>query len=121
MRTFRDDDREAAGSLPVRAERSAGFAFLARSSTARMIADECEGSRKVRGGIVLVAMLLTSAVWAHSPDISARRLLSGWKEQDPSMRMLAEVIASAFFKRPLLARFPCGKGNLLPAARLERA
>ena len=50
----------------------------------------------MRGGIVLVAMLLTSAVWAQSPDISARRLLSGWKAEDPSMRMLAEVIASAF-------------------------
>ena len=31
-----------------------------------------------------------------SPDISARRLLSSWKNQDPSMHMLAEVIASAF-------------------------
>ena len=50
----------------------------------------------MRGGIVLVAMLLASAVWAQSPDISARRLLSGWKAEDPSMRMLAEVIASAF-------------------------
>jgi Ssp1 endopeptidase immunity protein Rap1a len=50
----------------------------------------------MRGGIVLVAMLLTSSVWAQSPDISARRLLSGWKAEDPSMRMLAEVIASAF-------------------------
>ena len=50
----------------------------------------------MRGGIVLVGMLLTSAVWAQSPDISARRLLSGWKAEDPSMRMLAEVIATAF-------------------------
>ena len=41
-------------------------------------------------------MLLTSSVGAQSPDISARRLLSSWKAEDPSMRMLAEVIASAF-------------------------
>jgi Rap1a immunity proteins len=50
----------------------------------------------MRGAIVLVAMLLTASAWAQSPDISARRLLSGWKAEDPSMRMLAEVIASAF-------------------------
>ena len=50
----------------------------------------------MRSGIVLVAMLLTCAVSAQSPDISARRLLSGWKAEDQSMQMLAEVIASAF-------------------------
>jgi len=41
-------------------------------------------------------MLLASQVRADPPDISARRLLSGWKDQDPSTRMVAEVIASAF-------------------------
>ena len=41
-------------------------------------------------------MLLTSSVGVQSPDISARRLLSSWKAEDPSMRMLAEVIAAAF-------------------------
>jgi len=50
----------------------------------------------MRGAIVLVAMLLAAPALADSPDISARRLLSGWKDQDASMRMLAEVIASAF-------------------------
>jgi hypothetical protein len=50
----------------------------------------------MRGGIVLIAVLLSSAVWAQSTHISARRLLSGWKAEDPSMRMLAAVIASAF-------------------------
>jgi Rap1a immunity proteins len=50
----------------------------------------------MRGAILIVAMLLALPVWAQSPDISARRLLSGWKAEDPSMRMLAEVIASAF-------------------------
>jgi hypothetical protein len=33
---------------------------------------------------------------AGGPDISAQRLLSSWQEGDPSMKMLAEVIASAF-------------------------
>jgi hypothetical protein len=41
-------------------------------------------------------MLLTGAASAQSPDISARRLLSSWKGEDPSMRLVAEVIASAF-------------------------
>ena len=50
----------------------------------------------MRGAISIVAMLLASSVWADSPDISARRLLASWKDQDPSTRMLAEVIASAF-------------------------
>ena len=48
------------------------------------------------GGFVLVAMLLAGAASAQSPDISARRLLSSWKGEDPSMRLVAEVIASAF-------------------------
>src|SRR5271166_3022578 len=50
----------------------------------------------MRGPIILAAILLAPPVWADSPDISARRLLAGWKEQDASMRMLAAVIASAF-------------------------
>jgi hypothetical protein len=33
---------------------------------------------------------------ANGPDISAQRLLSAWKGEDPNMRMDAEVIASAF-------------------------
>jgi hypothetical protein len=50
----------------------------------------------MRGAIAIVAMLLASPVSADSPDISARRLLASWKDQDPTMRMVAEVIASAF-------------------------
>ncbi len=50
----------------------------------------------MRGAILIVAMLLTSSIEAQSLDISARRLLSGWKAEDPNMRMLAEVVASAF-------------------------
>ena len=44
---------------------------------------------------VLVA-LITSAAQANGPDISAQRLLASWEDGDPSMRMVAEVIASAF-------------------------
>jgi hypothetical protein len=45
---------------------------------------------------VFVAMLMASAAYADGPDISAQRLLSAWKGEDPNMRMVAEVIASAF-------------------------
>jgi hypothetical protein len=41
-------------------------------------------------------MLLSAPARADPPDISAQRLLSNWQEGDPGMKMLAEVIASAF-------------------------
>jgi hypothetical protein len=50
----------------------------------------------MRCAIVFAVMLVAAPAWADSPDISVRRLLSGWKDQDPSMRLLAKVIASAF-------------------------
>ena len=50
----------------------------------------------MRGAILFVALLLAPAAWADSPDISAKRLLSAWKGEEPSMSKLAEVIASAF-------------------------
>jgi hypothetical protein len=43
-----------------------------------------------------LAIFITGAALSQSPDISARRLLSAWKGDDASMRMVAEVIASAF-------------------------
>jgi hypothetical protein len=43
-----------------------------------------------------LAMLVASVAEAAGPDISAQRLLSSWQEGDPSMRMVAEMIASAF-------------------------
>jgi hypothetical protein len=45
---------------------------------------------------LFVATLVVSAAQADGPDISAQRLLSSWKGEDPGMRMIAEVIASAF-------------------------
>jgi hypothetical protein len=45
---------------------------------------------------VSAAMLIASAAQAEGPDISAQRLLDSWKGDDPAMRMVAEVIASAF-------------------------
>jgi hypothetical protein len=45
---------------------------------------------------VLVAILIASAARADGLDISAQHLLSSWQDEDPSMKMVAEVIASAF-------------------------
>jgi hypothetical protein len=50
---------------------------------------------RVAAGAFAVA-LIASAAHADSPDISARRLLAAWKGEDPNMKMVAEVIASAF-------------------------
>src|SRR5271157_3647557 len=44
--------------------------------------------RSCRSGVALfAAALLTSPVYADTPDISARRLLSSWRDGDPSMRL----------------------------------
>ena len=42
------------------------------------------------------AALIASGARADGPDISAQRLLDSWKGEDPGMRMVAEVFASAF-------------------------
>ena len=45
---------------------------------------------------VFIATLIASAALADGPDISAQHLLSSWQDEDPGMKMVAEVIASAF-------------------------
>lgn len=45
---------------------------------------------------VILAAVIVSSARAEGPDISAHRLLDSWKDDDPGMRMVAEVIASAF-------------------------
>ena len=50
----------------------------------------------MRHTVLFVALLLAPAALADPRDISALRLLLGWKDRDPNTRMLAEVIASAF-------------------------
>jgi hypothetical protein len=45
---------------------------------------------------VFVATLIASAGHADGPDISAHRLVESWHDEDPGMRMVAEVIASPF-------------------------
>lgn len=50
----------------------------------------------MRGAILLAALLAAFPVLAQAPDISARRLLTGWKDPDQATHFVAEVIASAF-------------------------
>ena len=45
---------------------------------------------------VLAGTLIASLAPADGADISAQRLVESWKDEDPGMRMIAEVIASAF-------------------------
>ena len=65
----------------------------------RKISD-CLERREDMGSHHLCRNAAGAPVWADTPDISARRLLSGWRAEDPNMRMLAEVIASAFASGP---------------------
>jgi Ssp1 endopeptidase immunity protein Rap1a len=46
--------------------------------------------------IASTPVLIAFAARADGPDISAQRLLESWKDEDPSMRMVVEMIASAF-------------------------
>ena len=45
---------------------------------------------------VLGATLITSAGHADDPDISAHWLVESWHDENSGMRIVAEVIASAF-------------------------
>src|ERR1700722_10083884 len=54
-------------------------------------------SKMYRAAVVaFTAALITSAAQADGPNTSAQGLLSAWKGEDPNMRMVTEVIASAF-------------------------
>jgi hypothetical protein len=69
---------------------------------------------------VFAATLIAFAAQAAGPDISAQSLLSSWHDEDPGMRMVAEVIASAFARgfswggdaagKRLIALHPISKG-----------
>ena len=69
----------------------------------RVVSTQCPASpqsslwkwRIVACGVFL-AMVFPMPCRADPPDISAQRLLTSWKEGDPGMRMVAEVIGSAF-------------------------
>ena len=48
----------------------------------------------VAGGVLLGALIVSTSL--ADGDMSAQRLLASWKDEDPGMTMVAEVIASAF-------------------------
>ena len=50
----------------------------------------------IAGVAAFAAVLITFAAQADGPNTSAQGLLSAWKGEDANMRMVAEVIASAF-------------------------
>lgn len=54
------------------------------------------GKLHIAAGAVFVAALIVSTARADGSDISAQRLLASWHDEDPGMKMVAEVIASAF-------------------------
>jgi hypothetical protein len=56
----------------------------------------CPQEAQYRRAGVFAVTLIASAAQADGPDISAQSLLSSWHDEDPGMRMGAEVIASAF-------------------------
>jgi hypothetical protein len=58
---------------------------------------------------VFLATLIAGVAHADGPDISAQRLLNSWHDDDPDMRMVAEVIASAFASGFAWAREIAGK------------
>ena len=54
-------------------------------------------SRLYRAALgAFIAVLISCGARADGRDISAQRLLDSWRGEDPGMRMVAEVIASAF-------------------------
>jgi hypothetical protein len=68
---------------------------------------------------VFAVTLIASAAQADGPDISAQRLLDSWKAEDPGIKMVAEVIASAFSSGLSWKGSARRKGNLLSAVGLQ--
>jgi Rap1a immunity proteins len=68
---------------------------------------------------LFVVTLVVSAARADGPDISAQRLLASWHDEDPGMRMVAEVIASAFSSGFSWGRNTAGKHAYCAPADLK--
>jgi hypothetical protein len=49
-----------------------------------------------RAIVVFGSVILTTAAFGSPQDATARRLLASWKDDEPGVRAVAEVIASAF-------------------------
>jgi hypothetical protein len=74
---------------------SLGWSVVSSQRPVSLRRDSLRKWRIVAAGVFL-ATILSAPGRADPPDISAQRLLTSWQKGDPGMRMLAEVIASAF-------------------------
>ena len=68
--------------------------------------------------ILFVAALFAPSVWAGSKDATARQLLASWKDEDPGIRAVAEVIAAAFASGLAWSGTLGGNGVYCPPAGL---
>jgi Rap1a immunity proteins len=85
----------------------------------RTIAETSERSKNMLRAILIFAMLLAPSAWADPPDTSARKLLSQWKAQDLGLKLVAEVIASAFSNGFFRASSLGGKQSYCPPPGLK--
>ena len=76
---------------------------------------------RIAGGVFLAAAMVASAAQADGPDISAQRLLESWKDDEPGMRMIAEVIASAFASGFSWGGDGAGERASLPTSKAARS
>jgi hypothetical protein len=67
----------------------------------------------------LLAGLWTSDAWAGPADTTARALIADWKDADPGMAAVAEVIASAFASGLAAAGRLGGREVFCPPTDLE--
>ena len=76
--------------------RAFGDCFLAANLVFE-IGRSTDGHLLVRAVIVLfVVALFPPLAWAGQQDATARQLLASWKDEDPSIRAVAQVVAAAF-------------------------
>jgi hypothetical protein len=51
---------------------------------------------KLAGAVLLAAVWTSAGAWTGPDDTAARAVVAAWKDGDPGMAKVAEVIASAF-------------------------
>ncbi len=68
--------------------------------------------------IIIAAAPFAPGAWAGPQDATARALVTDWKDQDPGMTAVAEVIASAFASGLAAAGRVGGKEIICPLSDL---
>jgi hypothetical protein len=72
-----------------------------------------------RAIVVFGSVILTTAAFGGPQDATARRLLASWKDDEPGVRAVAEVIASAFASGLAWAGTLAEKGVYCPPPGLD--